>query len=184
MARASSSLTRLASVAGPLWQVLHRSPELSAAQGISSGVLTAARHLAVHANWLAHGLNRGISLCAGSPDGAEGLSVDRAFRAIRRADVVGLVIDAVDGVTQQDFRCTFMQPLCPLLPVCGDFGRAASAGFGVIPDQSVHIMLQQVGLCALRRLAERVAEEGRACVLIVNKWDAVEDKAGNLLLCQ
>lgn len=31
--------------------------------------------------------------------------MDRAFRAIRRADVVGLVIDAVDGVTQQDFRC-------------------------------------------------------------------------------
>ena len=45
-----------------------------------------------------------ISISAGSPDGAEGLSVDRAFRAIRRADVVGLVIDAVDGVTQQDFR--------------------------------------------------------------------------------
>ena len=30
--------------------------------------------------------------------------MDRAFRAIRRADVVGMVIDAVDGVTQQDFR--------------------------------------------------------------------------------
>lgn len=38
--------------------------------------------------------------------------MDRAFRAIRRADVVGLVIDAVDGVTQQDFRC-----LAPMLLV-------------------------------------------------------------------
>jgi predicted GTPase len=37
-------------------------------------------------------------------------------------------------------------------------------------------------LC-IRRLAERIAEEGRACVLIVNKWDAVEDKASSLLLC-
>lgn len=31
--------------------------------------------------------------------------MDRAFRAIRRCDVVALVIDAVDGITQQDFRC-------------------------------------------------------------------------------
>jgi hypothetical protein len=36
--------------------------------------------------------------------------VDRAFRAIRRADVVGMVIDAVDGVTQQDFRCGVCHP--------------------------------------------------------------------------
>jgi len=43
--------------------------------------------------------------CVGSPDGAEPLSVERAFRAIRRSDVVALVIDAVDGITQQDFRC-------------------------------------------------------------------------------
>ena len=42
---------------------------------------------------------------AGSPDGAEPLSVERAFRAIRRSDAVALVIDAVDGITQQDFRC-------------------------------------------------------------------------------
>ena len=34
----------------------------------------------------------------------------------------------------------------------------------------------------MHRLAERIAEEGRACVLIVNKWDAVEDKASRLLL--
>ena len=31
--------------------------------------------------------------------------MERAFRAIRRSDVVALVIDAVDGITQQDFRC-------------------------------------------------------------------------------
>mmetsp|Transcript_16392 Transcript_16392/g.49130 ORF Transcript_16392/g.49130 Transcript_16392/m.49130 type:complete len:660 (-) Transcript_16392:1075-3054(-) len=69
-----------------------------------------------------------------SPDGAEGLSVDRAFRAIRRCDVVALVIDAVDGITQQDFR-----------------------------------------------LSELVLAEGRACVIIVNKWDLIPNKETNTL---
>ncbi|MEY3332418.1 MAG: hypothetical protein RLZZ176_718 [Cyanobacteriota bacterium] len=59
--------------------------------------------------------------------GTEFFSINRAFKAIRRADVVLLVIDAIDGVTEQD-----------------------------------------------QKLAGRVLEEGRACVVVVNKWDAVE----------
>ena len=59
--------------------------------------------------------------------GPEFFGINRAFKAIRRADVVLLVIDAVDGVTEQD-----------------------------------------------QKLVGRIAEEGRACVLVVNKWDAVE----------
>lgn len=59
--------------------------------------------------------------------GAEFFGINRAFKAISRADVVLLVIDAVDGVTDQD-----------------------------------------------QKLAGRIAEEGRACVVVVNKWDAVE----------
>jgi GTP-binding protein len=59
--------------------------------------------------------------------GPEFFGVNRAFKAIRRADVVLLVIDAVDGITEQD-----------------------------------------------QKLAGRIAEDGRACVLVVNKWDAVE----------
>ncbi|MBV8886982.1 MAG: ribosome biogenesis GTPase Der [Chroococcidiopsidaceae cyanobacterium CP_BM_RX_35] len=59
--------------------------------------------------------------------GPEFLGINRAFKAIRRADVVLLVIDAVDGVTEQD-----------------------------------------------QKLVARIVEEGRACVLVVNKWDAVE----------
>ncbi|MFQ4144715.1 ribosome biogenesis GTPase Der [Chlorogloeopsis sp. ULAP02] len=59
--------------------------------------------------------------------GTEFFSINRAFKAIRRADVVLLVIDALDGVTEQD-----------------------------------------------QKLAGRIIEEGRACVLVVNKWDAVE----------
>ncbi|KXZ52493.1 hypothetical protein GPECTOR_9g537 [Gonium pectorale] len=45
---------------------------------------------------------------AGSPDGAEQISVERAMRAVRRADVAVLVVDAVEGVTQQDFRLSEM----------------------------------------------------------------------------
>ncbi len=59
--------------------------------------------------------------------GPEFFGVNRAFKAIRRADVVLLVIDAIDGVTDQD-----------------------------------------------QKLAGRIVEEGRACVLAVNKWDAIE----------
>lgn len=59
--------------------------------------------------------------------GPEFFGINRAFKAIRRADVVLLVIDALDGVTEQD-----------------------------------------------QKLAGRIEEDGRACVIVVNKWDAVE----------
>ncbi|CAG9467784.1 unnamed protein product [Pedinophyceae sp. YPF-701] len=67
---------------------------------------------------------------ADSDDGAEELSVQRSLNAIQRADTVVLLIDAVEGVTVQDFR-----------------------------------------------LAERIAEEGRACVVCVNKWDMIADRS-------
>lgn len=59
--------------------------------------------------------------------GPEFFGINRSFKAIRRADVVLLVIDALDGVTEQD-----------------------------------------------QKLAGRIADDGRACVLVVNKWDAIE----------
>ncbi len=59
--------------------------------------------------------------------GPEFFGINRAFKAIRRADVVLLVIDALDGVTEQD-----------------------------------------------QKLAGRIEEDGRACIVVVNKWDAVE----------
>ncbi|MCS6814133.1 MAG: ribosome biogenesis GTPase Der [Cyanobacteria bacterium] len=59
--------------------------------------------------------------------GAEFFSINRAFKAIRRADVVLLVIDALEGVTEQD-----------------------------------------------QKLAGRITDDGRGCVVVVNKWDAVE----------
>lgn len=59
--------------------------------------------------------------------GPEFFGINRAFKAIARADVVLFVLDAIDGVTEQD-----------------------------------------------QKLAGRIEEEGRACVLIINKWDAIE----------
>ncbi len=59
--------------------------------------------------------------------GAEFFSINRAFKAIRRSDVVLMVIDVLDGVTDQDLK-----------------------------------------------LAGRIMDEGRAAVIIANKWDAVE----------
>jgi GTP-binding protein len=62
--------------------------------------------------------------------GPEFFGINRAFKAIRRCNLVLLVIDALDGVTEQD-----------------------------------------------QKLAGRIEEEGRACVVVVNKWDAVEKNA-------
>ncbi|MGB0874203.1 MAG: ribosome biogenesis GTPase Der, partial [Synechococcus sp.] len=59
--------------------------------------------------------------------GPEYFGINRSFKAIERSDVCVLVIDALDGVTEQD-----------------------------------------------QRLAGRIEEDGRACVVVVNKWDAVE----------
>ncbi|MFP4104222.1 ribosome biogenesis GTPase Der [Coleofasciculus sp.] len=59
--------------------------------------------------------------------GPEFFGINRAFKAIRRSDVVLFVVDALDGVTEQD-----------------------------------------------QKLAGRIAEDGRAAVILVNKWDAIE----------
>jgi GTPase len=61
--------------------------------------------------------------------GPEFFGINRAFKAINRADVVLLVIDSVEGVTDQD-----------------------------------------------QKLAGRILDEGRACIVVMNKWDAIEDK--------
>jgi GTP-binding protein len=61
--------------------------------------------------------------------GPEFFMVNRALRAIRRSDVVLLILDATAGVIEQD-----------------------------------------------RILAQKIADDGRACVIICNKWDAVVDK--------
>uniref|UniRef100_A0ACD5W8H3 Uncharacterized protein n=2 Tax=Avena sativa TaxID=4498 RepID=A0ACD5W8H3_AVESA len=59
----------------------------------------------------------------------ESLSVKRAFSAIRRSDVVALVVEAMACVTEQDYK-----------------------------------------------IAERIEREGKACVIVVNKWDTIPNK--------
>ena len=68
--------------------------------------------------------------------GAEFFGINRAFKAIRRSDVVLFVIDILDGITEQDLK-----------------------------------------------LAGRIIEEGRAAIIVVNKWDAV-DKDSNTIYQQ
>ncbi|MEN9240418.1 MAG: ribosome biogenesis GTPase Der, partial [Thermostichales cyanobacterium SZTDM-1c_bins_54] len=59
--------------------------------------------------------------------GVEFFSINRAFKAIARADVVLLVLDATETISEQD-----------------------------------------------QRLAGRIVNEGRGCIIVVNKWDLVE----------
>ena len=59
--------------------------------------------------------------------GPESFGINRSFKAIERSDICVLVIDILDGVTEQD-----------------------------------------------QRLAGRIEEAGRACILVVNKWDAFD----------
>jgi GTPase len=65
--------------------------------------------------------------------GAEFFSINRAFKAIRRCDVVLFVLDVIDGVTEQDLK-----------------------------------------------LAGRIIEEGKAVVLVLNKWDAIAKDAHSI----
>ena len=64
--------------------------------------------------------------------GPEFFMVNRALRAIRRADVVLLILDATAGIAEQD-----------------------------------------------RVLAQKISDDGRACVVLCNKWDAVMNKDSN-----
>jgi len=74
------------------------------------------------------------SKVVGKKDVPEQLSVQRALKAARRADVAVLVLDALEGPTEQDFR-----------------------------------------------LADRIGMDGRACVIVLNKWDLVPDKDGSTM---
>jgi len=65
--------------------------------------------------------------------GTEFFGINRANKSIDRSDVCVLVIDAVDGVTDQD-----------------------------------------------QKLAGRIEEQGRACIIVVNKWDLVEKNSSTI----
>ena len=65
--------------------------------------------------------------------GTEFFGINRAFKSIDRSDVCLLVIDAIDGVTDQD-----------------------------------------------QKLAGRIEEQGRSCVIVINKWDLIEKNSSTI----
>ncbi len=65
--------------------------------------------------------------------GTEFFGINRSFKSIDRSDICLLVLDAVDGVTEQD-----------------------------------------------QRLAGRIEEQGRACLIIVNKWDLINKDSSTI----
>ena len=69
--------------------------------------------------------------------GPEFFGINRSLKAIERSDICVLVIDALDGVTEQD-----------------------------------------------QRLAGKIENDGRACVVVVNKWDAVEKDSHTMSLME
>ncbi len=77
----------------------------------------------------------GIRRRRGSPEGIERFSTIKALQAMAQAEVVVLLIDSVDGVTEQDAR-----------------------------------------------LAGHVIEAGRALVLVLNKWDGLDERRRRQLL--
>lgn len=66
--------------------------------------------------------------------GIEKFSVTRSLKAIRNSDVVLLMIDALEGMTDQD-----------------------------------------------KKISQIIVDDGRAFIILVNKWDAIENKATNSL---
>lgn len=54
--------------------------------------------------WGPPALSSAAAQVAKADNGTEELSVERALRAMRRADVVAIVIDAMLGATEQDYR--------------------------------------------------------------------------------
>ena len=65
--------------------------------------------------------------------GTEFFGINRSFKSIDRSDVCVLVLDALDGVTDQD-----------------------------------------------QKLAGRIEEQGRACLIVVNKWDLIEKNSSTI----
>ncbi len=66
--------------------------------------------------------------------GVEAFGVVRSLQALRRADVVLLLVDALEGLNEQELR-----------------------------------------------LAQKIKDEGRACILVINKWDSIEKDSYTLV---
>eukprot|EP00962_Isochrysis_galbana_P040815 scaffold14840_cov101-Isochrysis_galbana.AAC.6 len=110
----------------------------------------------------------------------ETLMVRRALKAVKRSDVCLLVIDATDGVSDQPGPSSTHGVACrPLY-------------FGASPYSHPRPLEFRLARCLTplpppsqeSRLAEYVTETGRACVVAVNKWDAVSAKDDRKFRCE
>ena len=140
---------------------------------------------------------------ADSKDGPESLSVDRALRAMKRADVAVMVIDASEGVTQQVGGAGCAVAAEGVSSCCWCSG-AADVGIGrdcpaggrcrgtptqILAPLPAALMLLSLSRCSLPpfplfslcshsqdfRLSEVASNEGSAVVVVVNKWDQVDE---------
>jgi predicted GTPase len=116
---------------------------------------------------------------ADSKDGAESISVDRAMRAMGRAEVVVMVVDAEEGVTQQVIAGTCCGCVWLFVVLSGpkDILLVASSSLlsSLLTNLSFLLLtLIPVTLTQDFRLSELIAREGRAAVIVLNKWDKVD----------
>ena len=115
--------------------------------------------------------------------GPEFFMVNRALRAIRRADVGKKKIvemDAREG-KMGFFGMGFLSPYTPYHLLCIIFRSLIFDSF-VFFTTVLLVLDATVGVSEQDRvLAQKVSDDGRACVLVVNKWDAVVNKDSTTL---
>ena len=86
--------------------------------------------------------------------GAEFFMVNRAFKAVKRAEVVVLLLGTCVKTTACYCCCPFLSG--------NVFFSFSDATDGIVEQDRI--------------LAERIAQEGRSCVIALNKWDIVPEK--------
>jgi GTP-binding protein len=110
---------------------------------------------------------------ADSKDGAETLSVDRAFRAMRRADIAVMVIDGSEGITVQVRRgrdaLSLSSSLIQSSSLTHPFSLLKHPSSLPYPFSFPSSVLTQDF-----KLSEMAAGEGSGMVVVVNKWDRVD----------
>uniref|UniRef100_A0A9I9D8I7 GTPase Der n=1 Tax=Cucumis melo TaxID=3656 RepID=A0A9I9D8I7_CUCME len=129
---------------------------------------------------------------ASSGSMTESLSVNRAFRAIRRSDVVALVIEALACITEQarkkkdkDSKDGKQEGRARLTVLEQNVNSLFKLHFVFLEELhwgSVNSTFKSNDLlfsflldidC---KIAERIEKEGKGCLIVVNKWDTIPNK--------
>ncbi|BBH02219.1 GTP-binding family protein, partial [Prunus dulcis] len=105
------------------------------------------------------------AVVASSGSMTEALSVNRAFRAIRRSDVVALVIEALACITEQVSGLFSIRIPMILQNVPASY---------MLPNQATTLLY--INIQSDCKIAERIEREGKGCLIVVNKWDTIPNK--------